>query len=78
MATRIQRHDGTRQALFCDLCDRLIIGVESIHLLSKDSILENRDRLSVETYEDFYGQVLNPILLSQYDVRDMSGLLLSP
>ena len=63
----------------CAICDRLIIGVEHIHLLSKQRILENQHRLNVKMYEEFYGgEKMSSILANQYCVEDFPGLLLSP
>ena len=77
-ATRTRRSDGNHQATVCVICDRVIIGTESIHLSSKDRILLNEKRLSVKTYEEFYGEQLHPLLVKQYSVNDLPGLLLSP
>ena len=60
------------------VCDRCIIGVEKIHALTKDRILLNAKCLSVETYEEFYGEMLHPILVKQYQIDDIKGVLLSP
>ena len=39
----------------------------------------HKHRLSVEAYEAFYnGDKLNPILVEQYNVEGLPGLLLSP
>ena len=52
--------------------------MESIRSLNKSQILENKVRLSVRTYEDFFGKPSNPILVDQYCIHDLPGLLLSP
>ena len=62
----------------CVVCDRCIIGVEKVHAMNKDHILLNAKRLSVKTYEEFYGETLHPISVKQYQVDDIEGLLLSP
>ncbi len=38
----------------------------------------NEHRLSVNTYKAFYGTSLYPILVDQYSIHDLQGLLLSP
>ena len=41
--------------------------------------MEHSHRLSIETYQEFYdGEELNPILVQQYHVAGLPGLLLSP
>jgi len=77
-ATRTHRCDGSHQASVCVICDRCIIGTETIHRMTKERILLNQKRLSVKTYEEFYGEELNPILVDQYSIDDMPGILLSP
>ena len=62
----------------CVVCDCCIIGVEKVHALNKDCILLNAKRLSVETYEEFYGETLHPIIKKQYQVDEIKGLLCSP
>ena len=65
-ASRSLRQDGKYQTPVCDVCDRFIIGVEYIHSLSKQRILENQHRLSVKMYEEFYGgEKMSSILANQ-------------
>ena len=79
LITQTHRGNNNHQALVCVICDRLIIGTERIHSLTKERILENQIRLSVKTYEEFYdGQTLNQILVQQYFIHSLPGLLLSP
>ena len=60
------RGNNKHQASVCIICDRFIIGIEILHKLPKERILENSHRLSVETYQEFYnGEVSNPILIQQ-------------
>ena len=66
------------KASVCVICDRFIIGVEKIHSLTKERILLNSHRISVKMYEDFYGINMHPILIQQYEINDINGLLLSP
>ena len=65
------------QALVCITCDQFIIGIETIHEITKKRILNNKHRLSVEKYELFHGE-LNPIVVGQYTVDGLEGMLLSP
>ena len=78
-AIRTHRGDNKHQALVCLVCDRLIIGTETIHLFSKEWFLMHQHRLNVKAYQDFNnGETLNPILVHQYSVDDIPGFLLSP
>ena len=75
---RTRRQDGRHCASVCLICDRIIKGVEKVHPISKDRVLENKHRLSVECFETHFGIELNPILVRQYEVDGLEGLLLSP
>ena len=53
------------RALGCVVCDEHIIGVEDVHYITKNQLLEHKDRLGVESYEGFHG-VLDEELKKQY------------
>ena len=73
------RGDNKHQALVCLVCNRLIIGTETIHPLSKERLIMHQHRPSVKSYQAFNnGETLNPILVQQYNVDDIAGSLLSP
>mmetsp|Transcript_21610 Transcript_21610/g.33878 ORF Transcript_21610/g.33878 Transcript_21610/m.33878 type:complete len:368 (+) Transcript_21610:693-1796(+) len=74
---RTMRADGKHQATVCVVCDRLITGEEKVCLISKERLEKNRSRLSVQSYEDYFGQ-MHPLLIQQYVVEDLGGMLLSP
>ena len=79
LVTCTHRGNNKHQASVCIICDRFIIGIEILHKLSKERILEKSHRLSVETYQEFYdGEDLNPNLVREYHGVGLSGLLLSP
>ena len=75
--TRTMRPDGTHQATVCVVCDRLITGEDKVCKISKERLENNRHRLSVETYEENFGQ-MHPLLVQQYAVEGLDKLLLSP
>jgi len=75
--TRTRRDDGSHQATVCVVCDCLIIGEEKVHLMPKERLENNRNRLSVETYEQNFGE-MHPLLIEQYQVAGLEGMLLSP
>jgi hypothetical protein len=62
------------------ICDRVIIGVEKIEQITKQRLIDNQHRFSVEAFESFFDIELNPILKEQYqlDDNDLHGMLLSP
>ncbi len=62
----------------CIICDRLIIGTEAIHKLTKEQILLHERRLSVASYKEYYETKLKSELTKQYEVNDLKGMLLSP
>ena len=63
---------------YCVICDRFIIGTETIYQLDKQRILMSKHRLSVEAYEKHFSTKLNPILVKQYEIEGLEDLLLSP
>ena len=68
------------KSIVCIICDRFIIGTETIHYLSKNNIIGHKRRLSVESYEVYYNTKLKPEVRSQYMINDgdLKHLLLSP
>lgn len=76
--TRPCRGNGKHQVPVCVICDRFIIGTETIHQLDKQRILMSKHRLSVEAYEKHFSTKLNPILVKQYEIEGLEDLLLSP
>ena len=80
---RIMQVDGNPnayRAAVCVLCDRLIIGCESIHKITAESLRSQKNRISVKSYEDYHQVKLKDKLVSQYHIRghELEGLLLSP
>jgi hypothetical protein len=69
-----------QRAYVCVICDEFIIGMEEIKWLSKEDILNNKHRLSVESYEMHYRIRLKDDLKIQYSVVDcdLDDILLSP
>ena len=80
LATFVNGNPNKQQANICVVCDELIIGLEPVKYLTKEQILINKDRISVESFESHYVVQLNEELKSQYQVRDedLHGILLSP
>jgi hypothetical protein len=69
------------QALVCICCDRHIIGAEQMCYLRKDQLEKNKDRIGLESYNNYYMNLgydeLHPELVKQYQVDGLPGLLLS-
>eukprot|EP00984_Skeletonema_dohrnii_P016910 scaffold7595_cov74-Skeletonema_dohrnii-CCMP3373.AAC.3 len=62
------------------LCDRLIIGCESIHKITVESLRSQKNRRSVKSYEDYHEVNLKDKHVTQYQIsgHELEGLLLSP
>ncbi len=67
------------KSIVCVIYDQFIIGIETIHYLLKDSIMDHNHRISVKSYESYYGK-LNDEVKHQYMINDghWRDLLLSP
>jgi len=62
----------------CVLCDRLIIGCEAVRKITKEVLLKHSSRISVKSYEAHHQVKLKQELVSQYQIKGLEGLLLSP
>ncbi|KAL7455724.1 hypothetical protein ACHAWC_007254, partial [Mediolabrus comicus] len=71
---------ATYQARVCVMCDRVIKVSDTCKPISKEKLLEFKDKISVERYEQHYSRKLQSELEKQYQVSDteLHGLLLSP
>ena len=78
LRTAIDNDHLRHQANVCVICDEVIIGTEEVCSIEKEQILKHSDRLSVRSYNEFYGRNMHPELERQYQIHDMKGLLLSP
>ncbi len=70
----------SHRAIVCSICDWFIIGTETIHKLTNKQISQHSNRLSLQTYESYHGQVLKPKVRKQYQVNvaGLKDMLLSP
>ncbi len=66
------------RAIVCIICDRFIIGTEAIHKLTKAQISLHKERLSVDSYLEYYETTLKPEATKQYQINvdDFKGMLL--
>jgi hypothetical protein len=62
----------------CIICDRFIIGTETIHKLTKEDIGAHSVRLGVKSYEEFYQTTLKAEVKRHYQVQGLQDMLLSP
>ena len=76
--TRTHRGNNKHKATVCVIYDRVILGTKSIRKLTKERIMLNEHRLSVQMLENFYGEELNDLLKKQYQFDGLEGILLSP
>ena len=73
--TQDSANPHSHRAIVCIICDWFIIGTETIRKLTNDQISKHSNRLSIQTYESYHGQVLKPKLRKQYQVN-IDGLKL--
>ena len=66
------------RAIVCIICNRFIIGTETIHKLTKEDIGVHSGRLGVKSYEEFYETILKDEVKRQYRVQGLQDMLLSP
>jgi hypothetical protein len=76
--TRDPANPHMHRAIVCIICDRFIIGTETIHKLTKADIGKHSGRLGVKSYEEFYQTTLKDEVKRQYRVQGLQDMLLSP
>ncbi len=76
--TRDPANPHMHRAIVCIICDRFIIGTETILKLTKDDILAHSGRLGVKSYEEYYHTTLKAEVKKQYQVHGLQDMLLSP
>ncbi len=71
--------DDRHRAIGCSVCDQFIIGTEELCWITKEELLEHKDRLGVEAYQEYYhgGEEIDQELKQQYEISGMEGMLLS-
>jgi len=76
--TRDPGNPHRHKATVCIICDRFIIGTETIHKLTKECIVTHTERLGVKSYEEYYQTTLKAKVKRQYQVQGLHDMLLSP
>ncbi len=76
--TQDQANPNQHRATVCIICDRFIIGIETIHKLTKEGIRAHSKRLGVKSYEEYYQTTLKAEVKKQYQVQGLQDMLLSP
>ena len=76
--TRDPANPHMHRAIVCIICDRFIIGTETIHKLTKADIGKHSGRLGVKSYKEFYQTTLKDEVKRQYRVQGLQDMLLSP
>ena len=66
------------RAIVCIICDCFIIGIKTIHKLTKEDICAHSKRLGVKSYEEYYETTLETEVKKQYKVHGLQDMLLSP
>ena len=62
----------------CVTCERFILGTEKIHHLTMRDLKNQKDSLSVDSFEKYYNIDLPQELKNEYRIPGLDGLLLSP
>ena len=77
---RTQHHKkpSFHQMPVCICCDNFIIGTERVHRMAKKTIKKYKPALGVQSYEVFHNERIHPMLIDQYSVKGLRGMLLSP
>jgi hypothetical protein len=65
------------RATVCIICDCFIIGLETIHKLTKENICAHSERRGVKSYEEYYQTTLKAEVKKQYQVQGLQDMLLS-
>ena len=76
--TRDPANPKMQRATVCIICDRFIIGTETIHKLTKEDIGAHSERLGVKSYKEYYQTTLKAKVKRQYQVQGLTDMLLSP
>jgi hypothetical protein len=75
--TRDPANPHQHRATVCIICDCFIIGIETIHKLTKEDIRAHSKRLGVKSYEEYYQTTLKAEVKKQYQVQGLQDMLLS-
>ena len=75
--TKMPDNPRAHQCYVCIVCDRVILGTESLRVMREDRLKEHSHRLGVHEYEQYHGIELPKILKKQYRVRGYPNMLLS-
>lgn len=78
--TQVGDNGSQHQARVCVICERLIKIGDDSESLSKDTLLQCKEKLSFERYENRYGRRLHQLVRQQYQVsdKDLKDMILSP
>ena len=77
--TRDPANPHKHRATVCIICNRFIIGTETIHKLTKEDIgAHHSGRLGIKSYKEFYQTTLKEEVKRQYQVQGLQDMLLSP
>jgi hypothetical protein len=76
--TQHEMKPSFHQMPVCICCDNFIIGTERVHRMAKKTLKKYEPALGVKSYEVFRNESLHPLLIKQYRVKGLDGMLLSP
>ena len=78
--TQHEKKPSFHQMPVCICCDNFIIGTERVHRIAKQTLKKYEPALGVKSYNAFHkeNESLHPLLIRQYRVKGLDGMLLSP
>ncbi len=76
--TRDPANPHMHKAVVCIICDRFIIGTETIPKLTKEDIGSHSKRLGGKSYEEYCQSTLKDKVRRQYQVQGLQDMLLLP
>jgi len=76
--TQHKEKPSFHQMPVCVCCDNFIIGTERVHRIAKKTLKKYEPALGVKSYNAFHNESLHPLLIKQYKVKGLDGMLLSP
>jgi hypothetical protein len=76
--TQHKEKPSFHQMPVCVCCDNFIIGTERVHRIAKKTLKKYEPALGVKSYKAFHNESLHPLLIKQYKVKGLDGMLLSP
>ena len=69
--TMVDVDRNIHKGIVCVVCDGQITDTDPVCYLNKEQIRKHEKRLSVQSYNGFFGGEMDPVLAKQYEVDDL-------